>query len=146
MSIYLFDLFPDMPVVTFATFIAEIQNFVVSTDKTEIEGSRIHIGDAFYIIDCAAVCTLPTIVFVFKYMGSTREIKLYGEDYVKKIDEKCHLLVSEMFSNHPKWILGVPFLSVYYTEFDMDVKQVLFAKSIIERQCKRNQSKNCYKN
>lgn len=122
-----------MPVLPYSKF---QQNLIDSGYITSNE-----LGN-FMEVNCSAICQLPSIFY--NYGGQIIELK--GEDYVVIEEGICYIYV---FGEDYKpggvlaWNNGVPFLSTYYAEFNMEKKEIKFAKSINPRYC--NSAETCRK-
>jgi cathepsin D len=82
-----------------------------------------------YIIDCESIDQLPVITIYIRGKG----FPLTGAQYVIKNSElgqtKC-MSSFVRYDGNPFWILGVPFIGAYYTEFDYGNRRIGFAESV----------------
>lgn len=82
-------------------------------------------------IDCRRLPNLPTLTF---YMDGI-PYALLPSNYIRKMDagrgvskkEVCYVAILPSESHTHEWILGINFLSAYYSIFDMTYKQIGFA-------------------
>mmetsp|Transcript_21513 Transcript_21513/g.31502 ORF Transcript_21513/g.31502 Transcript_21513/m.31502 type:complete len:406 (-) Transcript_21513:180-1397(-) len=79
-----------------------------------------------YTLDCDKIDEIPDIVFT---IGGT-DFPLKGKDVVLQSGTQCMLSFMGLDIKEPQWILGDPFMRTYYTVFDMEKKQVSFAKAV----------------
>lgn len=93
------------------------------------------------IVPCYRVCELPSIIFEIH----GKQIELFGDDYVTEYQGLCYIRVYPFDFMHDGIIsslVGVPFLSAYYAEYNMDKKEILFTRSINPRRC--HPEKSCH--
>ncbi|RDD37559.1 Lysosomal aspartic protease [Trichoplax sp. H2] len=86
--------------------------------------------DGKYFVDCSTVSSLPILAFTFNGV----DYSLTGEQYIIRLYRKgssaCFSGFGSIVGNQHHWILGNPFLRVYYTEFDMGQRRIGFAKAV----------------
>ncbi len=87
------------------------------------------IGSGEYSVDCESIDQLPVITIYIWGKG----FPLTGDQYVIKNSElgqtKCMSGFVE-YNGNSLWILGVPFIGVYYTEFDYGNRRIGFAEAV----------------
>ncbi|XP_025265076.1 lysosomal aspartic protease-like [Camponotus floridanus] len=80
-------------------------------------------------VDCDQNLRLPTIRFI---LGG-KAFDLTGKDYIIRHPKDENICVTVFWKHDPtyddeiEWILGMPFIGRYYTEFDMEKNRVGFA-------------------
>ncbi|GAB1867619.1 Lysosomal aspartic protease [Camponotus japonicus] len=80
-------------------------------------------------VDCSRILELPTIRF---NLGG-KAFDLIGKDYIIRHPNDTSICVTVFWKHDPtydgevKWVLGMPFMGRYYTEFDMEKDRVGFA-------------------
>ncbi|XP_011266425.2 lysosomal aspartic protease [Camponotus floridanus] len=78
-------------------------------------------------VNCHRIDLLPTISFI---LGG-KAFNLTGEDYIIQLPDNGNTICISRFvgldSREVEWILGVPFIGRYYTEFDMENDRIGFA-------------------
>lgn len=82
-----------------------------------------------YTIDCGAVSTMPDIVFTIDGHDYTIE----GKDAVIESGGTClfsFMALDIPGESAPKWILGDVFMRRIYCSFNLETKQVGFAKAV----------------
>ncbi|GAB1867616.1 Lysosomal aspartic protease [Camponotus japonicus] len=122
---------------------------IVDTGSSLILGPELDIANIYTLIgvderkrlDCNRIFQLPTIRFI---MGG-KAFDLTGKDYIIRPQRNKNICITlfletKKFGNEVKWILGMPFIGRYYTEFDMEKDRVGLAlaksssKSILYRE------------
>ena len=67
------------------------------------------------IVDCEGVAELPDIFINFR----GQQLKLDSFDYIDIHLHDCYSLLYGFDHPHVEWVLGLPVLRRYYTEFNM---------------------------
>ncbi|XP_025266529.1 lysosomal aspartic protease-like [Camponotus floridanus] len=123
---------------------------IVDTGSSLILGPKLDIAkintfigvDDSRIVDCNKIFQLPTIRFI---MGG-KAFDLTGKDYIIRHPNNesiCIIVFSKhylKYHNEIKWVLGMPFIGRYYTEFDMERDRVGFALAKSSSKCIENLS------
>ncbi len=87
------------------------------------------IGHGEHSVDCDTIDRLPVITI---YIGG-KSFPLTGDQYVIKNSESGQTKCMSGFAGsdgNPFWILGVPFIGAYYTEFDYGNRRIGFAEAV----------------
>jgi len=96
----------------------------VITDLAKSVGAKAAPTGQFFM-DCSKVKDMPDVTFDI----AGHDYTLEGKDMVIESQGYCILAMMVLDIPHgPKWILGDVFMRKYYTMFDMENKQVGFAK------------------
>ncbi|GAB1867620.1 Lysosomal aspartic protease [Camponotus japonicus] len=80
-------------------------------------------------VDCSRILELPTIRFI---LGG-KAFDLTGKDYIIRHPDYENICITVFWKHDPtyddeiEWVLGMPFMGRYYTEFDMEKARVGFA-------------------
>ncbi|XP_011262603.2 aspartic proteinase A3-like [Camponotus floridanus] len=121
-----------------STWCEESCEAVVDTNAWKIIGPRLHISHIYKFIetdrqgtvDCDRIFQLPTITF---NLGG-KAFDLTSKDYIiRHPDDESICIpvfskgVYSTYYDDIEWVLGMPFVGRYYTEFDMDQNRVGFA-------------------
>ncbi|XP_025266550.1 lysosomal aspartic protease-like [Camponotus floridanus] len=123
---------------------------IVDTGSSLILGPKLDIakintfigGDKRKRVDCNKIFQLPTIRFI---MGG-KAFDLTGNDYIIRHPNNESICVTVFakhhltYDNEIKWVLGMPFIGRYYTEFDMEGDRVGFALAKSSSKCIENLS------
>ena len=112
--------------------VVETGDWVFTGPTDEIDKLNLQLGAQLnqffnlYFFVCHQVETLPTVSLVI----SGKDYPLHPRDYVISFDDQQVCLSGFQYGSpvkNPPWILGVMFMTVYYTEFDVGNNQVGFA-------------------
>ncbi|XP_025269288.1 lysosomal aspartic protease isoform X2 [Camponotus floridanus] len=122
---------------------------VVDTGSSLITGPELDIAkintfigvDEHKTVDCNRIFQLPTIRFI---LGG-KAFDLTGKDYIIRHPNHESICTSifftyDSYNSEIKWILGMPFIGRYYTEFDMERDRVGFALAKSSSKCIENLS------
>lgn len=96
---------------------------VVAELAASVGAKKTFTGEFF--LDCDKVSSIPDVTFDI----NGKDYTLEGKDIALEANGTCILTIMALdIPNGPQWILGDVFMRKYYTMFDMENKQVGFAK------------------
>ncbi|XP_025269309.1 lysosomal aspartic protease-like [Camponotus floridanus] len=108
---------------------------IIDTSAWQITGPQSDISNIYDftetnpqgIVNCDRIFQLPTIRFI---LGG-KSFDLDGKDYIIRHPDNESICITIFYKQdiveNKKWVLGIPFIGRYYTEFDMEKDRVGFA-------------------
>ncbi|XP_047741520.1 cathepsin D-like, partial [Hyalella azteca] len=94
-------------------------------------GGAIHLVGPEYLINCSRIPTLENLDFTLNGV----DYALTGEQYIlvqsqEGAPDVCISTIGGLNAPFNLWILGDPFIGIWYTVFDFDTNRIGFAKSV----------------